>query len=104
MKIQVNTDNNIEGGVRFTNYVNEFISQKLDRFSNQITRVEVHLRDVNGSKDYGNDKQCLLEIRLENIQPIAVTNDAKTVEDALKGSVEKAMNALETIVGKLRNH
>lgn len=104
MKIQINTDSNIDGGERFTNYAQEYIAQKLNRFSTQITRVEVHLRDVNGAKDYGNDKTCTLEVRLGNIQPIAVSNNAATVEDALKGATEKAISALDSIVGKLRSH
>ena len=45
MQIQVNTDNNIEGRDELARRVEAGIEAALSRFSDQITRVEVHLGD-----------------------------------------------------------
>lgn len=80
------------------------ISEPLNRFDNQITRLEIHLSDEDGSKDGHNDKRCLLEARLEGMQPIAVTHQADTYEDTVKGAVEKMKTSLITKLGRLRNY
>jgi len=47
MQIQINTDGNIEGKERLAEQVEAVVRDNLDRFSEQITRVEVHLSDEN---------------------------------------------------------
>ena len=102
MKIQVETDNNIEGGTVLTQAVETMVRDTLDRFSSQITRVEVHLSDENSHEKSGaDDKRCLLEVRLVNHQPIAVTDRAATSEQAVGGAAEKMKHLLETTLGRL---
>lgn len=103
MLVQINTDKNIEGGERLANYLTEMISSDLDRYAERITRVEVHLSDVNGAKKGLNDKKCLLEARLEGRKPIAVTNLANSSAEAVSGALDKLNASLETIIGKERN-
>jgi len=104
MTIQVNTDKNLAGTEKLRAYLTDLILEELSRFSNHITRVEVHLSDENGPKDGLNDKRCMIEARLERMKPIAVTNHANTNEQAVEGAVEKLKTSLETILGRLRNH
>ena len=104
MTIQFNTDKNITGSEELRAPLIELISMELDRFSEHITRLEVHLSDENGYKDGPNDIRCMLEARLEGRQPIAVTNNANTHEQAVEGALEKLTTSLNTIVGRLRNH
>jgi|SRR5450759_3838130 len=104
MIIQLNTDKNLAGTEKLSAYLNSFISEELSRFSHQITRVEVHLSDVNGPKDGLNDKRCLIEARLEGMKPIAVSNNANTHEQAIEGAIEKLKTSLETVIGRLRTH
>jgi ribosome-associated translation inhibitor RaiA len=104
MTIQFNTDNNIKGGEKLRAPLIALISEELDRYSHQITRVEVHLSDENGPKEGQNDKRCTIEARLEGLKPIAVTNHANTHEQAVEGAVEKLKASLETVLGRLRNH
>ncbi|MGK2860566.1 MAG: HPF/RaiA family ribosome-associated protein [Chitinophagaceae bacterium] len=103
MTIQINTDKNIEGNERFTEYFTSLIEDELGRFE-EITRVEVHLSDENGSKEGQGDKRCLIEARLEGKQPIAVTNMGDTHEQAVDGAIEKLKVSLETILGKMKNY
>ncbi len=104
MKIQINTDKNIEISQDKSAWFSEMISKDLDRFSGQITRVEVHLSDENGSKVGPDDKRCLMEARVEGMQPHAVTHQADSDENAVKGAVDKLKNLLSTRLGRLKNH
>ena len=69
MQIQVNTDESIDGGEDLSARVSAEIHSRLDRFSQHITRIEVHLSDEDGDKSGGSDKRCLIEARLEGRQP-----------------------------------
>jgi hypothetical protein len=104
MKIQFNTDNNITGREELRRPLEDSISRSLDRFSDRITRVEVHLNDVNSHKGGPQDKRCMLEARLEGMQPVAVTNEANTHEEAVRGAISKLKTSLDTILGRLRNY
>lgn len=104
MIIQVNTDNNINVGERSNAYFSTVISDTLDRFSSHITRIEVHLTDENAQKKGKNDHRCVIEARLEGRQPIAVSDNADTVEQALNGALDKLKASLDTVIGRLKNH
>lgn len=89
MIIQLNTDKNISGNERLESYLNTVITEELNRFSDDITRVEVHLSDENGAKGGADDKRCMLEARISNKQPVAVTAHGSTIEKAIGESLEK---------------
>ena len=104
MQIQFNTDNNIKGSESLRQPLEEMISGSLDRFESRITRLEVHLNDVNSNKSGEADKRCMLEARLEGMQPVAVTEHAATHDQAVKGAVTRLRSLLDTIIGKQRQH
>ncbi len=104
MTIQFNTDKNISGTEEFTGPYVAQIESELSRFSDHITRIEVHLSDEDGHKDGLNTKRCLLEARLEGRQPIAVSDQADTLDQAIVGALDKLSSSLETIMGKLSSH
>lgn len=104
MKIQFNTDKNVAGNEEFMASSTSLISEELSRFSQQITRVEVHLSDEDGNKDTGNDKRCMLEARLAGMKPIAVTEQANTHEQALSGAIDKLKTSLEKVTGRLKDY
>ena len=80
------------------------IEEELANFSSHITRIEVHLADENSQKRADNDKRCMLEARIENRKPIAVTSYANTVDQAASDALDKLKASLATIIGRLRNH
>jgi ribosome-associated translation inhibitor RaiA len=104
MKIQFNTDKNVNAGKELNAIVTALLSEELSRFNDQITRLEVHLSDEDGPKKGQNDKRCMLEARLEGMQPIAVTDHANTHEQAVIGAIDKLKTSLVTILGRLRNY
>lgn len=103
MQIIVNTDENIKGSEDLTAWVSAEVHARLDRFSAHITRIEVHLSDADGDKSGGFDKRCLIEARVENRQPEAVSDQGSTLEGAVSGATKKLQHFLETTLGKLKN-
>jgi len=101
MQIQVSTNNHIAGSAELAQYVEGEVQAALQRFSRQITRVEVHLSDENSHKSGDADKRCVMEARLAGLQPVAVNHNAPTVNQAVDGAVEKIARVLERTLGKL---
>jgi ribosome-associated translation inhibitor RaiA len=101
MQVQVVTDNHVNGSAGLIENVQAELTSSLERFGNQVTRVEVHLRDLNGPKKVGDDKQCLLEARLAGRKPVVVSHDAPTVRQALDGAIAKLERSLDKQLGKL---
>ncbi len=105
MLVQVNTDHNIAGDTAMIQEVEATIQGTLARFSDRITRVEVHLSDENSDKKGGGeDKRCLLEARVIGLQPISVSHRAATVIQAVEGAADQMERSLDSTVGRLSQH
>ena len=102
MHIEIRTDSHIHAG-DLGPYVERTVGSVLAPFVPQITRVEVHLNDANAGKSGADDKRCMIEARLEGLKPQAVTHNAETVEQAIKGAADKMKRALDSAIGKLRD-
>ncbi len=101
MQIQVSTDNNIDGRGDFAGEIEGELTAALTRFSDQLTRVEVHLGDESAGRSSGNDKRCMLEARQAGRAPVAVTNYAATVDEAFRGATDKLVSLLDSETGRL---
>lgn len=100
MKIQVNA-----GDVKTSEAVVQRVEEELENalrvFRNRVTRVEVHLRDLNGPKS-GVDKRCVMEARLAGQQPIAVEHDSENLYEAINMASEKLERAVRRRVERER--
>ena len=101
MKIQINTDHHITGREALTQQAEATVESALGHLAEHVTRVEVHLSDENGKKAGSHDKRCLMEARLEGHQPIAVTHEAESIDDAIDGAADKLKRSLDHILGRL---
>lgn len=104
MKIQLNTDAHVDGSEALATRVSATVEQALARFSEHVTRVEVHLSDENGGKNGQQDQRCMLEARFEGRQPVAVTEHAATQEQAVHGAAQKLARLLDSTLGRLNEH
>lgn len=105
MKIQLNTDKNIDAHEDLVAEVEATISQALSHLSGHITRVEVHLSDQNGVKKKGqHDKRCMMEARVEGRQPTAVTCEAATLNQAIAGAADRLKSAVQRTLDQLHAH
>jgi ribosome-associated translation inhibitor RaiA len=101
MLIKINTDDNIDRPDALAEQIEATVRDVLERFADQLTRVEVHLSDENSDKKSGSDDiRCLLEARLAGLQPVAVTDSAATVEQAVDGAVRKMRRSLDSTLGR----
>jgi ribosome-associated translation inhibitor RaiA len=103
MQIQINTDHNIEGHEALAAQVSSVVEGALSLVSDHITRVEVHLSDENSAKGGQHDKRCLMEARLEGRQPIAVTHQAATLDEAVDGAADKLARLIDSDLGRMRD-
>lgn len=101
MQVIVRTDHNLSSG-DLQKYVESAVTAAVDRFAQQVTRVEAHLGDNNSrSKSGADDIRCMLEARVSGIKPVAVTHQAESVHLAVDGAAGKLLKALESTLGKL---
>jgi hypothetical protein len=103
MRVQINTDRHTEGHERLAAWASGVAEQSLNHVSDRITRVEVHLSDESGDRSGQHDQRCLMEARLEGRDPIAVTHQAATMDQAVKGAPEKLTRAIESILAQQRD-
>jgi ribosome-associated translation inhibitor RaiA len=90
-------------GEDLTQRVQGVVEGRLERFAGRITRVEVHLDDLNGSKLGERDKRCLMEARIGGLKPIAVSHEAPTLTEAIHVAADKLERALDSALGKLED-
>ncbi|MDR2872868.1 MAG: HPF/RaiA family ribosome-associated protein [Xanthomonadaceae bacterium] len=100
MKIQLNTDRYIQSDPSVVRHVEQTLESALSRFADHITRIEVHLSDLNAGKTGANDKRCLMEARMEGHQPLTASDDADTVASAITGAAKKLQRVLDSALGK----
>jgi hypothetical protein len=103
MRIQINT-HDTAGDDDYTGRVEAAIASGLERFAAQITRVEVHLADLNAGKGGPADKRCMIEARPASHQPVAVSHLAETMPLAIDGALEKARKALDKALAARTDH
>ncbi len=101
MDIQINTANNVEGREALARSLEETVRTKLSRFSERLTRVEVHVGDENGERGAGDDKRCVIEVRPAGREPISVTDQAGSIDQAASGALNKVATALDRTFGRI---
>ncbi len=101
MYIQIHTDNQVVSDQGRDDRLEEQIRQRLARFENRITDVEVHVSDVNGPRGGAADLRATLEARINGIPPVAVAEHGTSVDRAILGAANKAVRALDHQLGRL---
>lgn len=104
MIIQLNADRSLNINEGFGEKLKVSIWKELARFTEHITRLEIHLSDENGDKAGPNDKKCLLEAHLGGHQPVVVVGVANSCEQSLNGALDKMKASLEKVLGRLKDH
>ncbi|CAN5875025.1 hypothetical protein BH23GEM9_BH23GEM9_07800 [soil metagenome] len=103
MQIQVNTDRHIEGGEALETSVRDVVAGAIERFSDRITRLEIHIADVNsGVRSGPDDIRCTMEARVAGMRPLTVTHNAGTVDQAVAGAAAKLQKTLRRTLERQR--
>ena len=110
MLIEVRTDGNIKGSEQFSAEVKAVVHAALDRYGDRLRRVDVHHSDAIGDKTGHEDKCCMIEARRDGCEPIVVTHQESTLEQAIQGAIHNLKKSVESAFGKeagrdqLRDH
>jgi len=70
-------------------YIERTLEHQLQHHAERLTRVEVHLKDLNSGKKHGVDKHCLIEARPRGMDPVAAGHDAPEWKDAVHEAILK---------------
>lgn len=103
VQIQINSDGSVDTHADAAEEVETLVRGALERFGERITRVEVHLSDVNGAKG-GVDTRCVLEARVAGRPPVAVDEQAEDVHGAVRGASAKLVRVLDHQIARNRGH
>lgn len=100
MIIQVNSDKTIAVDASLKRFVEGEVNRILERFATRLTRVEVHLSDVDNRKTGKNDKRCLIEARPAGGKPVTTHANAIKLASATDQALNKMRRLLTTAFGK----
>ena len=104
MQVQVNTSNGVDNKDSLERWASDFLTEALARFSQDINRIEVQLRDVNNSRNGDQNKRCMLEARISGRDPVAATHHAPSQDEAFRGATQRLIHLLDHTLGKLDRH
>jgi ribosome-associated translation inhibitor RaiA len=100
MQFQFNTDSSVMGTADVADRIEAHLRQRLARFADRLTRLEVHVSDVNGRKAGADDKHCTIEARPRGGRPISVTGKAADVDAAARIAASTLVERLDRVFGK----
>ena len=101
MQILINTDKNIEGNEAFAEHIRTVVEKTLSHYAERLSRVEVHLGDMNADKGGTHDHECTMEARPKGMEPVAATHKAANSHQAVDGAAKSLANLLRSRFGKL---
>jgi ribosome-associated translation inhibitor RaiA len=101
MQIQVRHDEHVKGDKG--GWISRTVEDGLERYSDQITTVEVHLADEDGPKNSDGDIRATVEVRVKGRDPIAATSHAGDVGTALEAALGKIVRMLDSSLGRVRD-
>lgn len=99
MQFQFNSDNSVDAGAADAGKIEDVVRGRLEHVADRLTRVEVHVGDVNGPR--GDDIRCMVELRPEGMQPISASHEAASAEAAAAQAADKALTAFQRQIGKM---
>lgn len=100
MQIQVNSNDSVNATESLQERVEGMVEQELKFLADSITRVEVHLNDLNKGKGGADDKRCQIEARIKGMQPMSAEHHAETLELAIRGAASQLARAVKHVLDK----
>ncbi|MEC9372207.1 MAG: HPF/RaiA family ribosome-associated protein [Planctomycetota bacterium] len=95
MQIQINFGN-IPASAALEQQINERLDSEIGRFRERLTRVEVHVSDVNSHARSGpDDKRCLMEARPAGLDPVSAEAHHEDLYTAIREAARKLLRVLE---------
>ena len=103
MEINVNTDNTIDRHQGLDERVRASVEDAIDRFSEQVRRVDVHLSNENSQKHEDGSNYCMMEARVSGYAPVVVHAHAENLHLSISNAASKLQRALDHALGRLND-
>ena len=104
MQVQFNSDSSVMGTENVAERIEAKVREKLARYEERLTRLEIHVHDENAHKHGHDDEACTIEARPRGGKPIGVTEGASTVDDAARKAASTLAQRLNRHFGKQARH
>lgn len=92
-------------GFEMSDAINQFVRRRLNtalrRFDDEITAVDVYMKDENGPKG-GVDKRVIIRVRLRNRQVFAVDTEREDLYAAMELGVKRTKRVIRRQLRKSR--
>ena len=102
MQIRVDVDDHIDGSEELMVRVEGVVEGSLDRYQEQIARVDVHLSQRTPHKHGEFDMCCRMEAHAGGLRPIAVIHEAMTLTEAIHAASAKLERAVHLAFHELK--
>lgn len=103
MDIEIFTADNLTRTDALDRHIHDKLNGVGRRFGDRLTRVRVHLRDVNAGKG-GVDKVCKMEARPAGDDPVAVEAQDEEMYRTVRAAAGKLERALEHRFARKAGH
>ena len=100
MQVLINTDNRTAGPASRTDALELRVNDKLSRFSARLSRVEAHIRDIDGDTNGAHGMEARLEARPNGSDPLSVKANGVDAERALNNALAAMTSRLDSHFGK----
>ena len=104
MQVQFNSDSTVMGTDDVASRIEARVREKLGRFEDRLTRLEVHVHNDHRHTHGHDDKACTLEARPRGGKPLGVTEHGSTVDDAARKAAMTLAQRLDRHFGKGAKH
>ena len=104
MQIQFNSDSSVMGTADVAERIETQVRDRLARFEDRLTRLEIHVSDENARKGGADDKACTIEARPRGGRAIGVTEHAGDVDSAARKAAATLAQRLDRHFGKVQRH
>ncbi|PIW54546.1 MAG: hypothetical protein COW16_10895 [Sphingomonadales bacterium CG12_big_fil_rev_8_21_14_0_65_65_10] len=104
MQVQFNSDSTVMGTDNVATRIEARVREKLARFDERLTRLEVHVHDEHRHTHGHDDKACTIEARPRGGRAIGVTEHGSTVDDAARKAAATLAQRLDRFFGKESKH
>jgi ribosome-associated translation inhibitor RaiA len=102
MQIRVDVDDHIDGSEELMVRVEGVVEGSLDRYQEQIARIDVHLSQRTPHKHGERDMCCRMEAHSGGFNTIAVVHEALTLTEAIHAASAKLERAVHSALHDLK--
>jgi ribosome-associated translation inhibitor RaiA len=104
MQFQFNSDSSVMGTDDVAERIEAQVREKLTRFEERLTRLEVHVHNEHHHTHGNDDKGCTIEARPRGGKPIGVTEHGSSVDAAARKAASTMAQRLTRLFGKEAKH